>query len=346
MNKQAIQQAAQQFAEGEPDISLLGEGLIHKTYKVVFKNSAGPAIVLQCINTNTFPHPENILYNYRLIEKTLQDNNGFSIPSLIPTRLGKASWTDAYNQTWRAISYVDNSCTVLIPASAEEAYAAARCFGLFTRQLSTTDPPALKIIIPGFHDLAYRYRQFEEAIARAGIERLLKATHVIAELRQRQSLVEFYNGLQNNPAFPLRVMHHDCKMSNVLLHPSTRQAICPIDLDTTQPGYFFSDLGDMIRSMAVTVDENSTRWEDIAVRAGYYDAIVKGYLEGMGDVLTKEELTHLHKAGLLLVFMQSLRFVTDFLNNDTYYQTTYPEQNLNRALNQLILLEKLEEFIQ
>jgi len=44
--------------------------------------------------------------------------------------------------------------------------------------------------------------------------------------------------------------------------------------------------------------------------------------------------------------MQCLRFVTDFLNNDIYYKIAYPEQNLNRALNQLILLEKLEAFLE
>ena len=65
----------------------------------------------------------------------------------------------------------------------------------------------------------------------------------------------------------------------------------------------------------------------------------------MGDQLTADELTHLHKAGLMMVYMQALRFITDHLNNDVYYQISYPEQNLNRALNQLLLLEKLEEYI-
>jgi hypothetical protein len=98
--------------------------------------------------------------------------------------------------------------------------------------------------------------------------------------------------------------------------------------------------------MAGTVDENSTRWEDIDIRKDFYEAIITGYLAGIGDMFTKEEKDHLHHAGLILLYMQSLRFVTDFLNNDTYYRTTYPEQNLNRALNQLILLEKLEEFLE
>jgi hypothetical protein len=65
----------------------------------------------------------------------------------------------------------------------------------------------------------------------------------------------------------------------------------------------------------------------------------------MDRSLTPEEINHIHHSGLMLMYMQSMRFATDFLNNDTYYKTTYPEQNLNRALNQFILLEKLEEFL-
>jgi len=132
------------------------------------------------------------------------------------------------------------------------------------------------------------------------------------------------------------------QISNILFDRSTNAVICPVDLDTVMPGYYISDLGDMIRSMACTEDENSTAWENIAVNKEYYDTIIGGYLAGMGSRLTTAEQKNIHKAGLMLSFMQCLRYVTDFLQDDVYYKTTYPEQNLNRALNQLILLEKLE----
>jgi hypothetical protein len=111
------------------------------------------------------------------------------------------------------------------------------------------------------------------------------------------------------------------------------------------PGKFFSDIGDMIRTMAGTVDENSTAWEEIDIRPGYYKAVLSGYLEATGDVFTSREKEDIHYSGALMIYMQSLRFVTDFLNNDIYYKTEYAEQNLNRALNQFILLEKLENFL-
>jgi hypothetical protein len=342
MNERFIHQAAAQFGTGEPTISLLGQGLIHRTYKVTYPNSE--AVVLQCLNQNTFKQPENIIHNYRLLVAR-NGKHTIHVPPLAPTHAGDYFWRDEENNFWRATRFVSNSYTTLIPANSKDVYAAAKCYAAFTSSLTDLDTSQLKVIIPGFHDLGLRYNQFEKAIKGAAMPRLLKSTHVIAELRQRQRLVDFYHSITNNPAYRKRVMHHDCKMSNILLDATTNEVICPVDLDTVMPGYFFSDVGDMIRSMAGTVDENSTRWEDIAIRKEYYDAIINGYMEGMRDAFTEEERRHIHYSGLLLLFMQSLRFVTDFLNNDTYYQTSYPEQNLNRALNQLIMLEKLEEFL-
>jgi Ser/Thr protein kinase RdoA (MazF antagonist) len=264
---------------------------------------------------------------------------------MVLTNAGKLFWIDEDENFWRATLFVNNSYTPTSLSNETEAGVVASCFGKFTLSLAGLSADKLDVIIPDFHNLSFRYHQFETAIKQATIQRLLKSTHVIAELRQRKFLVDFYEMIKTSEHYHTRIMHHDCKISNILFDRTTKQIICPVDLDTTMPGYYFSDFGDMIRSMACTVDENSTRWEEIDVRPGYYKAIVKGYLETMGDAFSTEEQNRIHHSGLLLTYMQALRFVTDFLNNDTYYKTTYPEQNLNRALNQLILLEKLENFL-
>jgi Ser/Thr protein kinase RdoA (MazF antagonist) len=336
-------EAARHFGKGQPLITPLTDGLIHHTYKVNFTESR--PIVLQNINRSAFSHPENIIYNYLLLADQLNQGSGTKIPPLVMADNGEWFWIDNDNNFWRATAYAENSGILLLPKTPKDAFVAARCFGRFANDLSTIDAGKLKVIIPGFHDLSLRYNQFEAALGRADIKRLLKATHVIAELRQRTQLVRFYTSLTEDPEYKKRIMHHDCKMSNILLDASTQQVIGPIDLDTVMSGYYFSDIGDLIRSMAGTVDENSTKWEEIAIRKDFYEAIIKGYLDGIGDSFTNAERDHIHHAGLMLLFMQCLRFVTDFLNNDIYYNTTYPEQNLNRALNQLLMLERLEEFL-
>ena len=344
MNNLTIEKAAVQFGKGIPSISSLGEGLIHRTYKVNFTESN--AIVLQCINQTTFSQPENIINNYLLIQDYIDGQPGVKIPRLFKTRDNKYYWRDAEENFWRATEFIDNSYAPAIPANANEVFTAASCFASFTKTLGGLNTDQFDIIIPGFHNLSFRYQQFEEAVKTAHIKKLLKATHVISEIRNHLALVNFYEEVEKHTTdYPVRIMHHDCKISNILFDTHTHAAICPVDLDTVMPGKYFSDIGDMIRTMACTEEENSTAWETIDVKPDYYNAIINGYLEGMGDHLTQPEKKNIHKAGLLLTYMQCIRFVTDFLNNDIYYKTVYPEQNLNRALNQLILLEKLGAFV-
>ncbi len=345
MNDTIIQKAAAQFGTGVPAVASLGEGLIHRTYKVNYTGSE--PVVLQCINRATFKQPENIINNYRLLEEYLGSVGKKTIPALCKTHAGKYYWIDPEENFWRATHFINNSNAPSLPRNEQDVYTAAKCFASFTQSLNGLSADKLDIIIPQFHDLSFRYKQFEEAVRSAHISRLLKATHVISELRNHVQLVDFYKKVESNDGdYPVRIMHHDCKISNILFDNTSGAVVCPVDLDTVMPGKYFSDLGDMIRTMACTEQENSTAWENISVKPGFYTAIVKGYTEGMGNDLTAEEKKNIHQSGLLLTYMQCLRFVTDFLNNDIYYKTTYPEQNLNRALNQLILLEQLESFIQ
>ena len=304
------------------------------------------AVVLQAINTNVFRTPEDILLNYQQIYEHLRNNqNGICIPAPILSSEKRLIWKDEENNNWRATAFISGSFSPMVADTEKAACTVSKSFACFTHSLATIDIKNLKEIIPGFHNLSFRYSQFEDAVAEAPQSVLLKSTHIIAELRQRKKLVDFYECIKNCSDYPTRVMHHDCKISNILFDKQTNQVICPVDLDTVMPGKFFSDLGDMIRSMACTVDENSRDWGKINIRPAFYKAILGGYLEGMGDFFTEEEKKSIHYAGLMLVYMQALRFLTDFLKGDVYYKTDYPEQNLNRALNQLILLGRLEDFL-
>ena len=340
-----VEKAAHQYGKAIVSIQPLGEGLIHRTYKVAYAN--GQIVVLQCINQNTFPQPENIINNYKLIQNTLQhgESTGVRIPQLLITHSGKLFWIDETENFWRATEYMDSCYAPNLPRDPEQAAAAAICFSEYVSALTKADISGFYIVIRSFHDLAFRYEQLEKSIASAHIKRLMKSTHLIAELRQRVALVDFYKKMNGNNQFKQRLMHHDCKISNVLFDQQTDKVICPVDLDTTMPGYFFSDFGDLVRTMACTEDENSVHWETIDINTGIYKAILHGYSEVIQHVFTEQENKFIHHAGLMLIYMQSIRFLTDYLNNDIYYRTTYEEQNLNRALNQFILLEKLEAFL-
>ncbi len=338
----AIRKVAREFGLDNPSIEPLGAGIIHHTFKA---ESDVQSLVLQQINTNVFSKPEALIDNYLLVHQHLQEIGRIRIPEPVESHSGDWLVKDETGSCWRATEFIKNAYSPDSAHDEKAAYTTAACFGSFTKSLQGINISELDVVIADFHDLSFRYQQFEDAIEKAELFKAMRATHVIAELRQRKQLVDFYETIKNNPSFPLRLMHHDCKIGNILFDRTTHEVICPIDLDTIMPGKYFSDLGDMIRTMACTESEESRKWELIDIRKEYYESIVNGYLNGIGEVFTAEEKENVHMSGLIMIYMQALRFITDFLQGDTYYKTTYPEQNLNRALNQLILLEKLEEFL-
>ncbi|HLX92612.1 MAG TPA: phosphotransferase [Puia sp.] len=326
-------------------IEVLGDGLINHTYQVS-GSFDGSSFVLQAINSTVFNQPYDILYNYALVQQHLtKQDNAVNIPAMVLTRDGRGMWVDLERNYWRATNYLPNSFSKRTVASDHLAYSVAKCFGNFTASLSSMDSDALRTVIPNFHDLKDRFIEFEKAVKSAQAQNLKKSAYIISELRNRRKLVDFFDLVQRAPGFRSRVMHHDCKVTNVLFDRQTDDAICPVDLDTVMPGKFFSDLGDMIRSMVCEEDENSTNWQSIRVRPDFYRAILNGYLEETNKIFTTDELNHIHYAGLFLIFMQSIRFLTDFLSGDLYYKTNYKEQNCDRAFNQLILLQDLERVL-
>jgi Ser/Thr protein kinase RdoA (MazF antagonist) len=342
MKDSLIKEAAAQYGNGLAKIEVINEGLIHNTYKLSFKEN--PPVLLQHINTTVFQQPEKIIQNYCLLQEHFSRSSTFKIPALLTTKSGQYFWTDTEQNFWRASEFVENSYSLSIVENAAQAFAVANCFGRFTKSLEGFDIQKLNIVILHFHDVSFRYGQFEESLLKATSERLLIAKEIISELRQRKKLLNFYQQLDDHN-YPLRIMHHDCKISNVLFDANSKAIICAVDMDTVMPGRFFSDVGDMVRTMACSVNENNTNWQSITIRKDFYKSIIKGYLEGIENSFTLQETEHIHYAGLLMTYMQSLRFLTDFLNNDVYYQTSYENQNFDRAKNQLLLLKGLEVFL-
>jgi len=195
---------------------------------------------------------------------------------------------------------------------------------------------------PRFHDLSLRAEQLLQAKETSTHQRLKMAGSCLSKLDAHQYLLKHFEFWQKHPQyFPQRILHHDAKASNILFDSTNQLLICPIDLDTTQPGLFFSDLGDMIRSMVPSHEENDTRYADIEARASFLEAITAGYMDATHTLWTKQEMEALPLSGKVLLYMQAIRFLADYLNNDSYYQTKYEQHNLDRAINQLTVLERL-----
>ena len=343
----SCQEAVAAFLEsGQPyRLETVSGGLINHTSKLTDLQS-GRTYLLQQFNLHVFPEPRKIQENYLLLQAHLRSlPRSFFIPELLYFAGNQLLFTDSAKQCWRVFRFVENSRQLNGTEDPAQAATVAESFARLTAACNDLDSTALHTIIPRFHDVSHRYDQFMAAIPDAAEERLDKAALLLSELKSRQRYAELYRHITRSEDFRLRVMHHDAKIANVLFDNQSGQIICPVDMDTLMPGYFFSELGDMIRSMAGTADERSTDLEQLQIRPAIYKAITDGYLNGIGPFLTNAEKSLVHASGLLLIYMQALRFMTDYLQNDRYYRVTHPGQNFDRAKNQLVLLNRLEEFL-
>lgn len=321
-----------------------GSGLINHTWKICGEKD----YILQRINTEVFKQPEVIAENLSQLQFYL--NNKFPDYLFVAPLPALNGLPLVVNEDgcFRLFPFVDNSTSVNSVTTYKQAYEAARQFGKFTFLLKDFDVSRLGVTIPAFHDLTLRYKEFEKACQNTTDVRADQAKWAIDEIDRHKGILSTFEELKNSGKLPIRVIHHDTKINNILFD-SDWNGICLIDLDTVMPGYFISDVGDMLRTYLSPANEDETDLSKILVDKQCFDAVYNGYLLEMGTELTAFEKDHFIYAGKFMIYMQAIRFLADYLNGDIYYHTSYAGQNLNRANNQLTLLNqliKLEEKIQ
>ncbi len=327
-----LQQYGSQFQNAS--LEVISGGLINQTWKVIANEES---FILQRINDNVFQEPKKIATNVRLLADHLKAiGSDYFLVSAIRTESGEELAYETGKGYFRLTRFAENSKTIQLVETPDQAYEAALQFGKFSSTFSDFNANQLHVTIPNFHDLAYRYKQFENALLTGNRQRISACSDQINQVRSYAYLVDEYDRILGNPLFKLRVTHHDTKISNVLFDLENR-GICVIDLDTVMPGYFFSDVGDMMRTYLSPTNEEETDFSKIVVRPMFFHAIVQGYSEGMKGALSIEEQDSFFLAGQFLIYMQSLRFLADYLNNDVYYGSQFDGQNLARARNQLSL---------
>lgn len=330
----------EQYGWENANAHVLSQGLINQTYAIQTKDGN---YILQNINTQVFKRPEAIDHNIKAIGQYLKQHAPATLfTHLVPTITGETlvEWEEKH---YRAFKKIDGKAFDVL-ANPTQAKSAANQFGQFTASLKGFPVRDLKDTIPQFHDLGLRFQQFEKAKLQGDPSRIKQVKDEIQFLSTHKSYVDRWLKFTQNKEAQLRVTHHDTKISNVLFKNES-EAICVIDLDTTMPGYFISDVGDMCRTYLCPVNEACQNLELVKVIPERWEAIQKGYLDAMGDQLTNFEKDHFSFSGQYMIYMQAIRFLTDYLELDRYYHTTTPSQNLDRTRNQIRLLTAFNQLI-
>ncbi len=160
---------------------------------------------------------------------------------------------------------------------------------------------------------------------------------------RREALAATLASLAASGLLAERVTHNDTKLNNVLLDDVTGEGICVIDLDTVMPGLLLHDFGDMVRTAANPLAEDEPDASRVVASVPMFEALVRGWLEAIGEVLSPLERDLLVVAGKLLTYECGMRFLTDHLEGDVYFRIHRPGQNLDRARTQFALVKSLEE---
>ena len=323
-----------------------GSGHINDSYRAVFRrNGAQSLFILQRINRNVFKNPVTLMENIERVTAHLavqvsgDSDRCRRVLTLVPTHSGAVLHVDESGDYWRAYVFIDRATTYDSVESAEQAFQAAKAFGQFQRMLANLPAPRLHDTIPGFHHTPRRLAAFEEAIKADVAGRVSKSQPEIEFALARRSLAH----VLVDAGLPERVTHNDTKINNVLLDDATGEGTCVIDLDTVMPGLAAYDFGDMVRTATCPAPEDEQDLTKVHMQFPLFEALARGYLSTAGGFLTPEEKESLAIAGKLITFEIGIRFLTDYLNGDTYFKVHRQGHNLERCRSQFKLLESLEE---
>ena len=356
MEQPKLEQIVAQFAVSGTvnEVRPLGEGLINDTYLVITREEDKPDYVLQRVNSNVFPDVEMLMRNIDIVTTHIRKKLAVDgvldrerrVLRFIPlTDRPQKLYCEVDGNYWRLMVYIDHTVTKQ-DVNPENAHAAGEAFGRFQAMLADVPYP-LGETIRDFHNMEFRIEQLKKACIedRAGRFDEPEVQTLLEELGKRAEEMTEAERLGRVGKLPKRVCHCDTKVNNMLFSEDGTEVLCVIDLDTVMPSFIFSDYGDFLRTAANTVAEDEADFSKIEFRQDIFRAFTEGYLSSARSFLTPLEIQMLPFAVKLFPYMQSVRFLWDYLNGDEYWKVKYAKHNLVRAQNQFELVKRIEQAL-
>ncbi len=326
-----------------------GHGHINDTYLIRTAQDDQPDYILQRKNHLIFKDVPGMLNNILLATNHVRAKLAASgeleidrkVMTYLPALDGKYFAKDEDGNYWTLFLYIRDSQGIEEVTNPNQAFSAGKAFGHFQQQLSDLNSIGLIDTIPNFHNGKFRFQQFSDALASNKANRLNEMQSVVDQLLTRKDEMLKLQTWLDSGELPRRITHNDTKINNILFDKDYN-ILCIIDLDTIMPGSILFDFGDAIRTLGNSAAEDEADVSKISFQKAYFEAFTKGYLSESSRFLTTLEKENLVYSCRYMVWEQAMRFLTDYLNGDTYYKIAYPTHNKVRTLSQLRYLEVLE----
>jgi Ser/Thr protein kinase RdoA (MazF antagonist) len=342
---------AEQFAPFQRvlEIHEFGNGNINDTYLV---STDGDSIedkhfVLQRINTQVFRQPRLIMQNMReftehVRRRAREEGHRWITPRVISACDGEGFHIDSEGNFWRAISYVYGTRSYETIRDARIAYEVGYALGTFQYLISDLPISRLADTLEGFHIMPRYLYGFDRALCHNGHKSGPEVKYCLKFVEQRRDFANVLEHAREQGRLPLRPVHGDPKVNNVMIEEATGRAISLVDLDTVKPGLVHYDIGDCMRSGCNPLGEETEHWEAVHFDPEIGAAILEGYLTQACNFLTAADYEYLFDSIRLLAFELGIRFFTDYLAGNVYFKVKHPQHNLQRALVQFRLTESIE----
>jgi Ser/Thr protein kinase RdoA (MazF antagonist) len=328
-----------------------GHGLINDTYLCEFKeDGALHKYIVQRINSSVFKHPEQVMDNVEAVTMHIANrlreqgihNPSMVAPVLLPTLNGRLFARDDSGAYWRIFHFIESGAVFNTVRDVHHAYEVGRGLGKFQALLADMEPAKLHDTLPGFHHTPRYLSDYDKALKEDVKQRAADVRTEAAFVSPRRFLAPLLADLRTSGLIPLRVVHNDPKVNNIMIHTATGAALCMLDLDTVMPGIVPVDFGDCVRSAANPAGEDAHDLEAVGIDLSFFEAIASGYLREAGGFLIPTEIKALPLSVKVITFELGLRFLADYLRGDTYFKIKYPAHNLDRARVQFRLLHRIE----
>ncbi len=324
------------------EISPLGEGFINDTF-VIKTEGDDPNYILQRKNHKIFPDVPGMMDNIKAVTDHIKAKVADPLRetlTVIPAKDGKLYVQDGEN-FWAVCLFINDTITYSRADSTELAYQGGLGAGRFQALLADFDKP-LNETIKGFHNIRWRFQQWDETIAADPAGRVADLKEEISWIESRRKEMMDFWALVEDGTIPSHVSHNDTKLSNILFNSKDDSMLCMIDLDTVMRSTSLNDFGDAIRSYANTGAEDDRNLDNVSMDLNMFKAYAEGYLHEQKDTISKSELEWLAFSARYITFEQVLRFLMDYIDGDRYYKIAYPEHNLVRTHAQYRLLQSME----
>ncbi|MGL4798323.1 MAG: phosphotransferase enzyme family protein [Cellulosilyticaceae bacterium] len=325
-----------------------GNGHINDTFLAY--TEAGEKYIVQRINHQIFKNPVKLMDNISRVcehvrEKVVAAGGDANreVLTVIKTKGQKAYVLDEEGYYWRAYIFIEDTVSYDVVPSNEVFYNCAKAFGVFQKYLSDFDASTLDETIPNFHHTPKRYENFIKAVEKDAVNRVQCVEEEIAFIKDRQKDTEALIKLYEAGKIPLRVTHNDTKINNIMVDNTTQEGVCVIDLDTVMPGFSAYDFGDCIRTGANSGEEDEIDLTKINFMTERFKVFAEGFLSVVGDDFGKEEIESLLIGSKVIILECGMRFMTDYLEGDTYFKIHREHHNLDRARTQFKLVKDMEE---